>query len=240
MYDIKRVSRARCLLTWLGATAAAAALVWWASPDLVAAHRAILGRSERLQPFVHWLTWLCALATALCAVWGWLVTSVVVLEALAGAGLRVRTPGVPGWARRLVLGVCGAAVLTAAAPAMADERPDERPTERPSVLEGLPLPDRAEGRSVTELVAEAIAETSPAWRATGHHQVRPGDSLWSVAESTLRDSGAAATEADVAAYWPRIYALNRDLVGPDPDLLRPGQRLRLADPPRPTPGEDIR
>ena len=55
----------------------------------------------------------------------------------------------------------------------------------------------------------------------------------------------AADDADVAAYWPRLYALNRDLIGPYPDLLRPGQLLRLptptADPTAiPTPREDLR
>jgi nucleoid-associated protein YgaU len=50
----------------------------------------------------------------------------------------------------------------------------------------------------------------------------------------------AADVADVAAYWPEIYALNRGLVGADPDLIRPGQLLRLADPSlTPTPGEDL-
>jgi len=238
MYDVKRVSPARCLVTWLVATAVAVALVGWVTSDLVAARDALSG-SDPLPAFDAWLIWLCALVTALCALWGWLVTSVVVLEVVARPDRRVRAPGVPGWARRLVLVVCGAAVLAAAPPAVAEEGPRERP-----VLEGLPLPERAEGRSVSELVATAIAETSLARPGPGRHLVRPGDSLWSVAEAALRDSGAPPTAAELAAYWPRIYALNRDVIGPDPDLLRPGQLLRLADPPvpspAPTPGEDVR
>lgn len=56
--------------------------------------------------------------------------------------------------------------------------------------------------------------------------VQPGDSLWSIAARVL---GAHATDADIAAAWPRWYAANRDVVGPDPNLLLPGQQL--APPP---------
>ena len=230
MYNVKRGSRTRCLLAWLAASSTAAALVAWVAPDLVAAHRALGGGSEQLPPFDAWLTWLCALATALCAVWGWLVTSVVVLEALTGRASRSTPPGVPAWARRLVLAVCGVAVLGSAAPAVAAGQHEPERRERHSVLAGLPLPDRAEGRSVTELVAQLMAEQSEQSEQTGqseHHLVRPGDSLWSIAEDRLGDPTS----------WPRIYALNRDLVGPDPDLILPGQLLRLADP---TPGKELR
>ncbi len=53
--------------------------------------------------------------------------------------------------------------------------------------------------------------------------VRRGDSLWAIA---ARHLGEGATDAEVAAQWPRWYAANRDVVGPDPDLIRPGQVLR--------------
>ncbi|MSY84677.1 MAG: LysM peptidoglycan-binding domain-containing protein [Actinobacteria bacterium] len=60
--------------------------------------------------------------------------------------------------------------------------------------------------------------------------VRPGDSLWRIAETTLREMGLPAGEADVAAYWPRIHDANRALVGPDPHLVRPGVPLVLPAP----------
>jgi nucleoid-associated protein YgaU len=50
-----------------------------------------------------------------------------------------------------------------------------------------------------------------------------GDSLWEIAARRL---GPAATEAQIAAEWPRWWAANRDVIGPDPNLIRPGQRLR--------------
>ncbi|MEO7981021.1 MAG: hypothetical protein ABI807_09045 [Sporichthyaceae bacterium] len=52
--------------------------------------------------------------------------------------------------------------------------------------------------------------------------VRRGDSLWEIA---ARHLGADAGPAEVAAEWPRWYAANRAVIGGDPDLLRPGQRL---------------
>lgn len=56
--------------------------------------------------------------------------------------------------------------------------------------------------------------------------VRQGDTLWDIA---ARHLGHQATDTDVAEEWPRWYAANRDLIGPDPDLIQPGQLL-LAPP----------
>lgn len=53
--------------------------------------------------------------------------------------------------------------------------------------------------------------------------VRRGDTLWDIAARAL---GPRATVADIAVEWPRWYVANRPVVGPDPDLIRPGQRLR--------------
>ena len=52
--------------------------------------------------------------------------------------------------------------------------------------------------------------------------VAPGDSLWAIAARSL---GPRATDAAIASAWPRWYAANRVLVGTDPGLIRPGQRL---------------
>lgn len=53
--------------------------------------------------------------------------------------------------------------------------------------------------------------------------VRRGDTLWDIAARRL---GPGATAAEIAAEWPRWYAANRVVIGADPDLLRPGQRLQ--------------
>jgi resuscitation-promoting factor RpfA len=62
----------------------------------------------------------------------------------------------------------------------------------------------------------------------GSLRVRPGDCLWLIAAHWL---GPGATTADVAREWPRWYALNRSVIGGDPDVIRPGQAL--VPPPAP-------
>jgi hypothetical protein len=53
--------------------------------------------------------------------------------------------------------------------------------------------------------------------------VAPGDCLWTIAARAI---GPSATDAEIAATWPRWYARNRGVVGADPDLLIPGTVLR--------------
>jgi hypothetical protein len=56
-----------------------------------------------------------------------------------------------------------------------------------------------------------------------HYTVRPGDTL----------SGISAHLYNNASYWPRLYAANKDTVGPDPNTIQPGQQIKetLADKP---------
>lgn len=49
-----------------------------------------------------------------------------------------------------------------------------------------------------------------------------GDTLWDIA---ARHLGAGATVEQIAAEWPRWYAANQGVIGPDPDLILPGTRL---------------
>jgi nucleoid-associated protein YgaU len=54
----------------------------------------------------------------------------------------------------------------------------------------------------------------PAWT------VRPGDNLWSISESVLRDRlGRRPSEAETASYWLRMIAVNRPRL---PDPRNPG------------------
>ena len=53
--------------------------------------------------------------------------------------------------------------------------------------------------------------------------VRRGDTLWAIAERHL---GHRADPAQIAREWPRWYAANRQVIGPDPNRLQPGQLLR--------------
>jgi nucleoid-associated protein YgaU len=49
------------------------------------------------------------------------------------------------------------------------------------------------------------------------YTVRPGDSLSKIAKSLLGD----------AKKWRVLYAANKDVVGSNPDLIKPGQVLKI-------------
>jgi hypothetical protein len=203
--------RVRCLLVWATTTVGVALVVAWCLPDLPSA-------GLRSAGFDRVLVSLSAAALAACAVWWWLVTSVVVVGAWRDTPAR-RLPGVPTPARRWVLAACGVALAgAAAAPAAATPghvHEDDRPTIRAAVS-GLPLPERPLGG----LRLHSDTPDLP-YRSV---LVVPGDSLWSLAAAAL---GPGATDAAITAEWHRIHHLNRDVVGDDPDLIHPGQRLVL-------------
>lgn len=52
--------------------------------------------------------------------------------------------------------------------------------------------------------------------------VRAGDTLWGITERWL---GPRSGPAEIARQWPRWYAANRVVIGPNPDLIFPGERL---------------
>jgi hypothetical protein len=68
-----------------------------------------------------------------------------------------------------------------------------------------------------------LQSSSTAQRVT----VQPGDSLWSIAAHRL---GPASSEDQIQAEWPRWYAVNRGLIGADPDLLLAGAELSAPQP----------
>ncbi len=55
--------------------------------------------------------------------------------------------------------------------------------------------------------------------------VRRGDTLWTIAERHLRSLQGPVDASAVADAWPRWHAANRSVIGDDPALLLPGQRL---------------
>jgi nucleoid-associated protein YgaU len=57
----------------------------------------------------------------------------------------------------------------------------------------------------------------PASPVVEEYVVEAGDTMRGVAQKVYGD----------ADLWPRIYAANRDVVGPDPDALQVGMRLRI-------------
>ena len=166
----------------------------------------------------------------------WLAAAVLLvlasrLPGLAGRlalGLAART--VPLAVRRCVevaLGASLALTPVVALPAAADSRPG---TAAPA---GTAAPGRTAGTTdsldwPTLPVTPSPAPTLPAAPGAARRVVvAPGDTLWALAEQSLQARrGAVPTAAAVAPAWPSWWAANRDVIGPDPDLLRPGTSLR--------------
>jgi nucleoid-associated protein YgaU len=66
----------------------------------------------------------------------------------------------------------------------------------------------------------------PDWPTAGAHVVVPGDCLWLIAADRLRaGDGRPAPDAAVARAVDAWWTANEAVVGPDPDLIRPGQVL---------------
>jgi nucleoid-associated protein YgaU len=90
-------------------------------------------------------------------------------------------------------------------------------------------PDAPVVRPQPDVTAVSPAGRRSASDGSAEIVVRRGDSLWAIA---ARHLGPGATDAEVAAEWPRWYAANRATIGADPDLVLPGQVLRPPEDPR--------
>ena len=113
---------------------------------------------------------------------------------------------------------------------------DPRPVSPPAAGLGEATPvasDSPEVVTAADQVADSqAADESGASRGTSApdrgarvHVVRPGESLWTIAEGLLGpDASATSIAAEVASLWE----LNRELIpSGDPDLIAVGQQLRL-------------
>ena len=208
------IRSARPYVVWLGVTGASAAAVH-AVPGT---WRAAAGASAP-EAVPHVLVAACATGLALSLAWLWLVTSVTVAEVVTGS-----VPRRGGAARRLVLLACGAAVVAGTAlPAQASGG------DGVEVLVGLPLPERAVAPATVGPPGASATAT-----AADRYVVRSGDSLWSIARAH------PAPDTDVETRWRAIWRHNRDVVGDDPDLIHPGQALRLTDTDTERPGRTTR
>jgi LysM repeat protein len=198
------ICTARPYAVWLGVTAVAAA----AGLTVPGSWRAA-GDARAAETIPQVLVAACATGLALSLAWLWVVTSVTVAEVVTGAG-----PRGGGATRRLVLLACGAAVVAGTAlPAQASSG------DGAEVLVGLPLPERAVAPATSGRPSAPVAPV--ATTTADAYVVRPGDSLWSIARAH------PAPADDVETRWRAIWRQNRAVVGDDPDLIHPGQALRL-------------
>jgi hypothetical protein len=206
---------------WVVATAGAFLLAGGLLPSaaqgLAAAAHGALGRAG----FADLLVWACATTGIAVTCWVWLVTSVVVADSWRGVTTARR--GVPEPLRRATLLLCGVALTgSLAGPAVAAGSASD--VEVPTVLAGLRLPERVavQPRPHPRPRQPASAPAQASRRPTV--VVEPGDTLWSLTAECL---GPDATDEETADAWPSLYALNREVIGPDPGLITPGQHLVL-------------
>jgi nucleoid-associated protein YgaU len=146
-----------------------------------------------------------------CAAWGALILLAAVVESLSRGRVRATSwVATPPTLRRALLAALGV-LLAGAAPGPVsaavvlgpNHRPEPWAPGGPAGL--LPPPERPDGGPPPVTV-----------------RVRVGDTLWSLAAARL-PRGAADREVLAAVH--RWHAHNRHVIGPDPDLLLPGQRL---------------
>lgn len=143
-----------------------------------------------------------------------------------------RRLGCPARLRRWLLVSAGTAVaLGLQASAGAATTPDRAgPAEPgPSSLGGLPVPGRPDAgaerpvRSTLTPLARSARSARPT-RPDRQVLVQAGDSLWTLA---ARQLSGHASDAEIVELTRALHRVNHEVIGPDPDLIRPGQRLIL-------------
>lgn len=206
----------RCGLVWLAATGTALLATEFTLPPCREALSHAQGGQFRSQPFELLLVWLCAPVALVACVWLWWSATLVLWSVVRGRVPSAR--GCPAQVRQVLLAACGVAIIsTTAVPAhalapVASRAPTTVSDTMPLPLAGLPLPDRVAGA--------ASAGPQPAI-----HIVRKGDTLWAIAKAMLP---VGAGPMEVATQAHQLHQQNRQVLGPNPDLIYPGQQLRLT------------
>ncbi len=199
---MQHIKERRVLITTIGAGLGLALSM----PDLAGSARSVTGPD-----LTEVLAGVAVLALAALSLW-LLVASALVTVALrtgAGAGLARRLA--PAWLAATLS--TGALLLGSSAQAT------------PADLDGLPLPDRAPAAAPTGPPASASPPTGTQTpSAAGTVVVQAGDCLWNLAQE---HAGPTATHREVARLTAAWHAANRTTIGPDPDVLHPGQVLAV-------------
>jgi hypothetical protein len=210
------MSARRLLVTTLGMALVGVALAHL-GPDGAALRAAFADPqhvADTAGPDIVVLAWVTALAWA---VWAWGVVGLGLTAATAVPGLLGRLARgllrlvLPAGARRAAAVALGIGLgVGLGTPAFAGAGPAD------------PVPASAPDWPA------AATDPAPDWPAPteGDHVVVPGDCLWDVAAARLgTGSGRPPTAAEVADAVAAWWTVNRAVIGPDPDLLLPGQVL---------------
>jgi nucleoid-associated protein YgaU len=211
MLDRRRVTIGSTLraAALLGLAVAAAVAVWRLRPGTSTGSTApdadiVLG--------CRWLAWVLG---------GYLAVAVAATAAAhLAAGFGVAGPSLariaPHRLRRLI---DAAITLSVAATIAATAAPAGASTGSALDWPGLTTPPPT--------VTSATAPTAPVHHPAARQSrdvvvVRAGDTLWSIA---ARHLGPGASGTSITAAWHAWYAANHTVIGPNPSLIHPGQRL---------------
>lgn len=187
-------------------------------PELPSGVRSIVGPD-----LADALAGVTVLALAVLSLWLLVASALVALAIRTGAGTGLARRVAPPWL---------AATLSTGALLLA---PGAQAT--PADLDGLPMPDRAPVAAVAGPTVDAPPSSEaapvPAPSVPGRTVVvHAGDCLWELAR---QHAPVATSDLDVARLTRAWHETNRAVIGPDPDLLHPGQVLVV-----PTDGQVIR
>ncbi|WP_026553435.1 LysM domain-containing protein [Arthrobacter sp. H20] len=96
------------------------------------------------------------------------------------------------------------------------------PAEPAITPQWKPAPAPVDGRPLLNRQTRPSPESPDT--PSGGIVVGPGDTLWTIAAAHL---GPFATDAEIADAWPKWHNENWRVIGENPDLLLPGQLLRV-------------
>jgi nucleoid-associated protein YgaU len=168
-------------------------------------------------------------------VWAWGVlgltlTAVSALPGLVGRIARVAVRALlPAGARRTAAVVLGLG-LGVAAPLLVTGPPLGATPVAAAAPSVSPVPDWP--ATAEPVATDAVPDWPGTSPASGEHVVVRGDCLWHIAAARLlEEHGRAPTDGEVATAVHAWWTANADVIGPDPDLLLPGQVLRAPGPP---------
>lgn len=155
------------------------------------------------------------------AAWAFMTLSLVV-ETIARLR-RVEAPKLPGLGRPQAAahGLIGLAALLFIAAPIAAPTPAQAANAGPAAASAPAVVGHVHAGTVDQTPAQhgAKVEAKPEL-ATVDHSVKPGESLWAIAEDHFGDG----------ARYKEITQLNRDLIGSRPSFLEPGWVLKLPAP----------
>jgi nucleoid-associated protein YgaU len=197
-----------------------------------------------------WLAWLLAgylavatAAVALAHLLGGLGRAGTLIRGLAPRQLRhLLDAAITTTVAASIVGTAGAASATAAPrTAVVSERAPlvaGSPLDWPGLTSSSPDGDRHHRGGGSDPPHHSPPR-DPVTNRSNDVVVQPGDTLWRIA---ARELGPGASGAAITEAWHAWYHANHAVIGSNPSIIRPGQRLRAPDPDRtaePPPSKEV-